>query len=219
MIEKGSLSEVEKRLGDPFTMRQIARVDELVIYAYACFGSVAWHRHLDYDELFLIYRGDMVLETQWGSVMLGPWDCAVAPKSLGHRSASMRPATVLLIQAGVMPDRQNGDRKAVASPDGTIERLSLSVEARRLREPYAPKPLVRVDRLQFSVMFCRGEGAGYQTPGEEWLLVHSGALELRAGDETVSLGSGEFVVIPAGVPRQIIGRQAAFVAMLRRPEG
>ncbi len=216
LLEKGSLSRVEKRLARPFTLLHIAQVDELAVYAYTCLGAVAWHRHLDYDELFMVYRGLMMLETQWGSLIMGPWDVAVTPKSLGHRSSSTRPCTVLLIQASVYTGRRNGDRRLFVEPDGKIGRISLSAEARKLPGAFAPVPLLRVDESNLSLVLCEGLGKPRSTTGQEWLLVHSGRAVLEAGGEALTLGSGEFAVVPRGMEYTLSGQDSAVMVRLGR---
>lgn len=216
LLEKTSISEVEKRLTRPFAMLQVAQVDELAIYAYTCLGGVAWHRHLDYDELFMVYRGLMSLETQWGSLTLGPWDMAVTPKSLGHRSSSTRPSTVLLVQASVYPERRNGDRRLFVGPDGRVSRISLSAEARKLQDAFSAVPLLKVDESHVSLVLCKGSGKPRSAKEQEWLLVHSGRAGLEIGGETMALGAGEFVVLPQGVEYTLSGQDSAVVVRMGR---
>jgi len=215
-LEKRSIALVEKMLTKPFVMVQVAQVNELAIYAYTCLGAVAWHRHLDYDELFMVYRGLMSLETQWGSLMLGPWDVAVTPKSLGHRSSSTRPSTVLLIQASVYPGRRNGDRRLFLGPGGEISKVCLSAEARKLQDAFVPAPLLRVETSSLSLMLCKGSGTRRSAAGDEAVLVHSGRAGLEAQGERLALGPGEFVVLPEGMEYTLSGQDSAVVLRLGR---
>ena len=47
----------------------VARINDWVLRAAAIKGEYHWHFHSD-DELFLVYKGQIVIETEKGSIFL-----------------------------------------------------------------------------------------------------------------------------------------------------
>ena len=95
---KVSIAEQATQLAEPFTMVDLAQIDDLSLSVFLCQGTLPFHRHMDQDELFLAHNGTIHLETDWGSLTLRPGEAAVVPKGVGHRSSSLQRSLVLLLQ-------------------------------------------------------------------------------------------------------------------------
>ena len=61
-VQKVNVDEQAARLKKAFTMVDLVSVDELTVSVFLCQGSLAWHRHSDYEELFLVHQGAISLE-------------------------------------------------------------------------------------------------------------------------------------------------------------
>jgi mannose-6-phosphate isomerase-like protein (cupin superfamily) len=46
--------------------------------------STTWHAHEDYDEVFLVTSGELVVQLRSGDVTLGPGDFLVVPRGVEH---------------------------------------------------------------------------------------------------------------------------------------
>jgi cupin 2 domain-containing protein len=48
------------------------------------------------------------------------------------------------------------------------------------------------------------EAASYQQNHDEWVVVLCGGAGLEVGDETIDLGPGEWVLLPAGLAHRVV---------------
>ena len=64
----------------------------------ASHGSLAWHSHDNYDELFLILKGHLRIEMEGGSVELGEGEMFVVPKGVGHNPVADAECHLMLIE-------------------------------------------------------------------------------------------------------------------------
>jgi len=71
-------------------------------------GEFVWHKHDETDDLFLVLRGELVIELHDGSVTLRAGDLFVVPRGVEHRPVAKEEAHVLLIEPSGTPN--TGDR-------------------------------------------------------------------------------------------------------------
>lgn len=156
-LEKLNLKEVGQRLDRPFAMIDMALVGDVTVSLYLCQGALAWHRHLDQDELFWVHEGVISLETEQGEVQLRPGEMAVVHKGLAHRSGSPFPSTVILIRCTIMPERKNGRRFLYGTNEAPPQRISLNAAIENLREPFRPHTVAHIEDSVFQVMGGEGD--------------------------------------------------------------
>ena len=212
------------RLTEPFTMIDLAQIDDLVLSIFVCQGTMPYHRHLDQDELFLVHTGTISLDSEWGNVILKAGEMAVVPKSLGHRSSSMLRSLVLLLQPRLVVERRNGDRR-LFMPDEEkkhLEKLSVTAMSRQLVVPFQPVLLAHLDTFAVHLTLCMGDGGWQQTDRQATLIqCCDGRLSVETEAERLSLGPGELLVVPAGVSHRLssTGRAAVLgVTRHQQPE-
>ena len=86
MLKVIRVDDIARTLDRPFVMQQIARVDHFGVFMYLCQGFVQRHQHTTQDELFYVYRGILVMNTDWGQA--APLKGAhMAPVSFAHTVA------------------------------------------------------------------------------------------------------------------------------------
>jgi homogentisate 1,2-dioxygenase len=200
-LEKISIPQQAARLSEPFTMIDLAQLDDLVLSVYLCQGTMPHHRHLDQDELFLIHSGTISLESDWGTAILRPGELAVAPKGVGHRSSSLLRSLVLLLQPRLMINRRNGDRRLfVLKGEGHLEKVSVPAVGRQIAVPFAPVILAHLDTFALHLLLCEGLGPWWRMDHQSSLvLCYDGHLTLDVESRRISLTSGELVVVPKGM--------------------
>lgn len=77
---KYNLNEVDKKLGDNFwSPLDVAKINDWVLRAAAFKGKFHWHKH-DEDEFFLIYKGEIIIDTANGPIKLREGEGVVIPK-------------------------------------------------------------------------------------------------------------------------------------------
>jgi len=67
-------------------------------------GEFVWHSHGETDDLFLVLKGNLVIELRDGEVRLGPGDLYVVPKGIEHRPVAEEEAHLLLIEPHGTPN-------------------------------------------------------------------------------------------------------------------
>lgn len=204
-LTKFSVSQIAAQLEQPFSMANVVHVGDIIVSVYICQGMVQWHKHLDVDELFWVYEGSILLESDWGEVRLRPGELAVVPKGIGHRSSSGLRASVLLMRCDFFPDRKNGRRRLYAIPgEDKLKHVNLRDMA---RESTTPSQFQTVAQLEDSVVqVARGEGTwsvGIPVPHDQLLYVLEGTATVRTFRSMLHLHPGDFTVAPRGAEYQL----------------
>lgn len=217
-LEVISIPEHAARLDEPFTMIDLAPIDDLVLSIFLCQGTLPRHRHTDQDELFLVHSGTISLESEWGTAILRPGELAVAPKGVGHRSSSLLNSLVLLLQPRLMVNRRNGHRRLFALKDEQrLEKVSVPAMGRQVAVPFSPVILAHLDTYALELTLCDGIGPWCQTDRQDSLvLCHDGTVLLETQDARCSLGSGELTVVPKGTAYRLTSIERALVIGLQR---
>jgi homogentisate 1,2-dioxygenase len=217
-LEVINVPQQASRLSEPFTMIDLAQIDDLALSIYLCHGTLPYHRHLDQDELFLVHSGTISLETEWGTTILRTGELAVAPKGVGHRSSSLLNSLVLLLQPRLMINRRNGDRRLFAlKREGALEKLSVPAVGRQLAALYRPVLLTHLDTFAVNLMACQGAGPWYSMERQASLVFcYDGRLAVESELGRLSLDSGELVVVPKGVAYRLSAIDRALVLGLQR---
>lgn len=213
-----SVAENADQLSEPFTMIDLATLDDLTLSLYLCQGAMPQHRHLDQDELFLVYSGTISLESDWGAAILRPGELAVAPKGLGHRTSSLLRSTVLLLQPRLMINRRNGDRRFFApSGQGRLEKVNVTAVGSQIFVAHTPIALAHVDTCALNLNLCTGVGP-WRTDERYDSLVYCfvGQVTVESREGTVSLHRDELTKVPKGTDYRLSSSQDALVLQLER---
>jgi mannose-6-phosphate isomerase-like protein (cupin superfamily) len=217
-IRKLSVSEISAKLNKPFSMMNAAFVGDITVSVYVCQGMMGWHKHLDIDELFWVYEGTMLLESDWGEVRLRPGELAVVPKGVGHRSSTGLRATVLLLRCGFVPNRKNGRRRLYAlAGEGGLKRVSLPGAAQALAWPFRFQTVARIDGSVVQAAWGAGTWpVGLRTSHDVLLFVLKGTATVRTSRSMLHLHPGDFTVVPQGAVYQLHTTQGTALARLTR---
>jgi homogentisate 1,2-dioxygenase len=213
-----SIGEYGTQLREPFTMVDLAQIDDLSVSLYLCEGTMPHHRHVDQDELFLVHSGTISLESEWGTAVLRPGELAVAPKGVGHRSSSLLRSLVLLIQPRLMVNRRNGDRRFFAlRDDGRLEKVSVPAMGRQIAIPSRPVTLAHVDTFALELTLCTGAGPWLGTDKQSSLvLCHAGSLTIETEREELGLATGELAVVPKGTAYRLRSEERSLALGVQR---
>lgn len=197
---KVSIAEQAAQLAEPFTMVDLAQIDDLSLSVFLCQGTLPFHRHMDQDELFLPYNGTINLETDWGSLTLRPGEAAVVPKGVGHRSSSLQRSLVLLLQPRLMITRRNGHRRLFsAKKRAALRKVNVLAAGRQQEADFEPLPMLDVDTFALTLAVCQGTGPWWQADRQSSLvLCYQGEITLESQTGRLSLYDGELAVVPKG---------------------
>lgn len=195
-----NLSRVARQIKEPYSMVGVAHFLDFAAYLCVSQGAIAWHKHPDQDELFLVWRGEMAVESEWGNLVLHSGEMAVVPKGVFHRSASVVRSIVMIVERALHAERQNGQRRLLAqSGGGSLPQVNLAEVSARLQEPGLPAELLRMDGCRVRLHLFQGEGAWREPSSAQLLLVHQGRLRLEGEGQATTLEEGELVAVPRGL--------------------
>ena len=217
-LEKINYGQEAARLTDPFTMIDLAQMDDLALSVFLCQGTMPFHRHLDQDELFMVHSGTISIESDWGNLVLRPGELSVVPKGLSHRSSSLVRSLVLLFQPRLITNRRNGDRRLFALKDaGRLEKVSVPAMGRQIVNPHTPVDLAHLDTFALNLQTCNGTGPWRQYDRQSSLvLCYDGQATLDSDLGQISLHRGELVVVPKNTTYRLSAEDRALVLELQR---
>jgi quercetin dioxygenase-like cupin family protein len=216
-----NLTEVANKMERPFVVKSLAALADLTLSVFICQGQVAWHKHLDEDELFLVHEGVIALDTERGRITLHSEELVVVPKGLSHRSGSQLRSVVVLIRPTVLSDRKNGHRHNPLDTDPPLEKVRLARVQALAGAAYQAVTVAQVE--DFALLLIKAEGTGPNTTapahGGLWLVLR-GALTVTAGDDPPErVEAGELLLLPGGAPYQFDAAEASVLLTLLRSSG
>ncbi len=97
-MERVNLAEKLASFEEYWKPKIVAEVNDTYVKLAKVKGEFVWHRHETEDELFLVVKGRMHLQTREG---MFPWkagDMTVVPRGTEHRPVAEEEAHVLLIE-------------------------------------------------------------------------------------------------------------------------
>jgi homogentisate 1,2-dioxygenase len=217
-IVKINVFEEGKNLVQPFLVVDLAEVDDFAARLFVSEGMVAWHKHIDQEQLFLSLDGELVVESEWGNTVLQSGEMVVIPKAVTHRCGSAARTTALVFERRFFSNRQNGQRKLfVLEGAGEIKPVSIGAEALNLKAPSVARKLTTVDDLVLSVIRYEGEAQEFLCgEGSELFLVQEDSLTLGTDLGAVTLTRGEMTVVPKGTSYRAHADERAVVLLVTK---
>ena len=178
-----NLTEAANKVDRPFVVVPLVTLADLTVSVFVCQGQVAWHKHLDEDELFLVHEGVIGLDAERGRLTLHPEELVVVPKGLSHRSGSQLRSVVVLIRPTVLSDRKNGHRHSPVDTDPPLEKVRLARVQAMTTEPYQAVTVAQVEDFELLLLKAVGRGPAGVAPsyGSLWLVLR-GAVTIETAD-------------------------------------
>lgn len=93
-----NLKEKAAKLTEFWSPRVLGELDGSYAKIAKLKGSLAWHKHDDEDELFLVIEGHLRMELEDETIELGPGDLYIVPKGVMHNPVAEEECSVLLIE-------------------------------------------------------------------------------------------------------------------------
>jgi mannose-6-phosphate isomerase-like protein (cupin superfamily) len=85
-------------VSDYWSPRVVGRVNNQYVKVAKLKGELAWHKHDDEDELFLILQGQLTIQFQDREVSLEEGDFYVIPKGTMHNPIAERECWIALVE-------------------------------------------------------------------------------------------------------------------------
>lgn len=93
-----NLAEKFAALDEHWSPRSVARINDFELKIVKIQGDFVWHRHWDTDELFLVHRGEVVIELRDRQIPLVAGECFVVPRGVEHRPRARAECELLLLE-------------------------------------------------------------------------------------------------------------------------
>ncbi|HZX11548.1 MAG TPA: cupin domain-containing protein [Acidobacteriota bacterium] len=97
-MNKINLKDWLEKVDTPWEPKEIATLHDVALRIAKIHGTYDWHTHRFEDELFLVLKGKIFIDTPKGSVELNEMESYLVKKGTRHRSRSDKPAWVLLVE-------------------------------------------------------------------------------------------------------------------------
>jgi mannose-6-phosphate isomerase-like protein (cupin superfamily) len=96
-----NLAEKLSRFAEHWRPRVIAELNDNHVLLAKVQGEFIWHQHAEEDEMFLVIKGQLIIELRDGSVTLGPGEMVVIPRGTEHRPVAAEEVHLMLIEPKV----------------------------------------------------------------------------------------------------------------------
>ena len=97
-LKKFNLNQISEKITKPWSPKNIETVNNYVIRMARFDGEYDWHRHDKEDEVFLVFKGKIKIQTKTGDILLEESEGVKIPKGLEHCPVSLKPSIVLLFE-------------------------------------------------------------------------------------------------------------------------
>ncbi len=81
-------------------------------------GEFPWHTHENEDEMFLVWKGSMVVEYRDHSVTLNAGELHVVPRGMEHRTLAAAEAEVVIFEPAATRNTGNIVDETFTAPNG-----------------------------------------------------------------------------------------------------
>jgi mannose-6-phosphate isomerase-like protein (cupin superfamily) len=106
MISAISLGDKIREIDQPWSPTEVARVNDQVVRMSLVKGKYHWHKHANEDELFYVYKGEIVIQLKnQEDISLREGQMVVIPKGVEHCPKSIEPSYVLVFEPYVLKSR------------------------------------------------------------------------------------------------------------------
>jgi mannose-6-phosphate isomerase-like protein (cupin superfamily) len=117
-MQKVNLAEKLSSFDEVFSPRIVGYYNDNKIQVGKVRGEFVWHSHPDTDDLFLVLKGRLTVETRDEAVELGEGEMVVVPRGVEHRTRAEEETHILLVEPAGTPN--TGDAAVEPAPEVEI---------------------------------------------------------------------------------------------------
>ena len=97
-VPTANLRELAESLDEYWSPRVVTEVNDQFVKVAKVKGELAWHKHDNEDEMFLILQGELRIEYEDSVVTLGEGDAHVVPKGVLHNPVCEEECLIALVE-------------------------------------------------------------------------------------------------------------------------
>jgi len=95
---KVNLSEKFSSFSDYWSPKIVGELNDSYVKLVKVKGEFIWHHHEHEDEMFLVVRGEIVIQLRDRDVHLAEGEMFIVPRGVEHRPVAAREAHILLFE-------------------------------------------------------------------------------------------------------------------------
>jgi mannose-6-phosphate isomerase-like protein (cupin superfamily) len=97
-MEKVIIAEKLGQIHDHWNPRIVGELNGQHVKAVKLIGDFVWHHHDDEDELFLVIKGELLMEFRDKVVSIRPGEFIIVPRKVEHRPVAKEEVEILLFE-------------------------------------------------------------------------------------------------------------------------
>jgi mannose-6-phosphate isomerase-like protein (cupin superfamily) len=117
-MHKASLSEKFSLIDEQWRPKVVARLNDQELKLVKVAGVFPWHHHEHEDELFLVWRGQLIIEFRDHRVVLEAGEFCTVPRGIEHRTIAESEAEVLIFEPAATRNTGNVVDGVFTAPNG-----------------------------------------------------------------------------------------------------
>lgn len=117
MIEAVNLAQKLALFQEAWSPKIVGGLNENYLKVVKTHGEFVWHKHDDADELFLVLKGQLVIQLRDHDVTLNEGEFLVVPKGVEHKPVAVNEAHVLLIEPKTVVNTGDATDERTVQPD------------------------------------------------------------------------------------------------------
>jgi mannose-6-phosphate isomerase-like protein (cupin superfamily) len=97
-VTKFNLTEISDEITNPWSPKDIETVNNAVIRMAQFDGEYHWYKHDYHDEIILVFKGNITIQTPDGDILLNGNEGVKIPKGREHCPSSKEHSIVLMFE-------------------------------------------------------------------------------------------------------------------------
>ena len=97
-MEKVIISEKLSKISDYWNPHIVGELNGQHVKAVKLHGEFVWHHHEEEDELFLVIKGQLIMEFRDKTVYINPGEFIIVPRKVEHRPVAKEEVHILLFE-------------------------------------------------------------------------------------------------------------------------
>ncbi|HSH03436.1 MAG TPA: cupin domain-containing protein [Anaerolineae bacterium] len=98
MVDVINLADKLTKFDDLWSPRVIAGINNYQVKLVKVAGEFVWHQHDDTDELFLVVKGELMIDFEGETICLKAGEMVVVPRGVRHRPRAEEECHILLLE-------------------------------------------------------------------------------------------------------------------------
>lgn len=98
MVEKVNFPQKFTRFNEYFSPKIVGELNDSYVKIAKVKGEFVWHHHENEDELFLIVKGQLVIQLRDGDITLNEGEMVIIPKGVEHRPVAVEECHIVMIE-------------------------------------------------------------------------------------------------------------------------